>query len=421
MVRATNRTGKLLIGTLALVIGWGTAASYASAADSGFIGRMTKQYTEFEAKHQQAYNRYYRTEKGLYDTYHRQMTAVYDKMLKQARDDLNAMTATLRSDIASLKRSYDENSDAFREYERTADKDRAGDPMDQYEDAMDPDNAGGPMDRFEDSLDPDSAGDATDLYADELDPDSAGSAMDEYADEVDPDSAGSVMDEFEDESSVNSSGSVMDRYEDGELTLKEAEKQMAQALAKAEAGMDKRIEETKRAVQNRKNQSLKDIRDAWLNARNSILSQREAAIAAASAAREKLTGTAISFPPLVLDDWITVVVNGDYMIFEQPPKVIDGTTLVPMRAIFEKLGASVVWRASDRTITAKKGKTAIWLQLGNANAKVGTVARKLEAAPRTVNGSTMVPLRFVSEALGAGVKWDDQLLTITITSSASAS
>lgn len=421
MVRATNRTGKLLIGTLALAIGWGTAASYASAADSGFIGRMTKQYAEFEAKHQQAYNRYYRTEKGLYDTYHRQMTAVYDKMLKQARDDLNAMTATFQSDIASLKRSYDVNSDAFREYERATDKDRAGDPMDLYEDAMDPDKAGGPMDRFEDSLDPDSAGDATDEYADELDPDSAGSAMDEYADEVDPDSAGSVMDEFADESSVNSSGSVMDRYEDGELTLKEAEKLMAQALAKAEAGMDKRIEETKRAVQIRKNQSLKDIRDAWLNARNSILSQREAAIAAASSAREKLTSTGISFPLLVLDDWMTVVVNGDYMIFEQPPTVVDGTTLVPMRAIFEKLGASVVWRASDRTITAKKGKTTIWLQLGNANAKVGAVARKLEAAPRTVNGSTMVPLRFVSEALGAGVKWDDRLMTITITSSASAS
>jgi len=87
-------------------------------------------------------------------------------------------------------------------------------------------------------------------------------------------------------------------------------------------------------VQNRKNQSLKDIRDAWLNARNSILSQREAAIAAASSAREKLTGTGISFPPLELDDWITVVVNGDYMIFEQPPTVVDGTTLVPMRAIF---------------------------------------------------------------------------------------
>lgn len=407
---------KVWIASIAFALSFGAAIPCATAADADFIARMTGQYDAFEQKHRETYNRYLQEERKLYDTYHAQMTAVYDKLLRLAQEDLNNMTSVLENDIRKLKQSYDDNIDAFRAYERAADKDSAGEPMDLYEDAMDPNQAGSPMDLFEDSLNPDSAGEATDLYDDELDPNSAGSALDLYEDDVNPISAGGVMDVFEDVSSVHSAGSVMDRYEDGDLSLAEAEKLMAEALAKAEADMGKRIEETKKAVQARKNESLRDIRDAWLNAKNSILQQREKAIAEASSAREKLTGTGIQFEPLVPDDWITVVVDGDFMIFEQPPAVVSGNTLVPMRAIFEKLGATVVWKAADRSIAAKKGETSIWLQLDNANAKIGGSAAKLDAAPRTMNGSTMVPLRFVSEALGAKVDWDETLKTIAIAS-----
>ncbi len=279
--------------------------------------------------------------------------------------------------------------------------------MDLYEDTMDPNDAGSPMDLFEDSLNPDSAGDAADLYDDTLNPDSAGSAMDLYDDEVNPDSAGSVMDRFDDESSIHSAGSIMDRYDDGDLPKAEAEKLMAEALVQAEADMNKRISDTQRSVQNRKNESLRDIRDAWLNVKHAILQQRERTIAEVSAARERLTGTGIDFKPLILDDWITVVVDGDYLIFEQPPVIVNGNTLVPMRAIFEKLGAEVLWNAGDQSVTANKGATSVWLQIDNSSAKIKGQDQTLEAAPRIVNGNTLVPLRFVSEALGANVHWDD--------------
>lgn len=411
-----STANKLLIGSLAFSLSFGLTSEYASAADTSFINRMSEQYVAFEKKHRDTYNSYLRDERHLYDTYRNQMTSVFQKLLQHARADLDEMTSILGNDIQQLKQSYNENSDAFRDYVRTTDKDRAGDPMDLYEDTMDPDNAGGPMDLFEDSLDPDSAGDAMDLYGDTLDPDSAGDAMDLYEDDVNPDSAGGIMDLIGDESSIDSAGSIMDRYEDGDITKDEAEKRMAGALAKAEADMSKRIGDTRKAVQKRKNGSLQAIRDAWLNVKNAIMQQREKTIAEVSEARKKLTGTGIEFKPLILEDWITVVVDGDYMIFEQPPVVISGSTLVPMRAIFEKLGAEVLWKASNKSVTAKKGGTSIWLQIDNGTAKIKNKDQALEAAPRMLNGSTMVPLRFVSEALGAKVRWDDKLKTITITS-----
>ncbi|MEF3303301.1 stalk domain-containing protein [Paenibacillus sp. GYB003] len=415
-MNGTKTTWRLLVGSIVVSIGVGSASGYASAADTAFINRMADQYTSFHDKHRNLYNQYVQEETHQYDTYRSQMTSVYDELLRLARADLADMTAQLENDLRQLKLTYKENSDAYRSYARAADKDRASEPMDLYEDTMDPDNAGSPMDMFEDQLDPDSAGDAMDLYADALDPDMAGSIIDLYEDDVDPDSAGNVMDVFEDESSIHSAGSIMDRYEDGGLTKEEAEKRMAEALAKAEADMNKRIADTERALQARKNESLRDIRDAWLNAKNSILQQREKTIADLSAARKELTGTGIAFKPLVLNDWITVVVDGDYMIFEQPPVIVNGNTLVPLRAIFEKLGAEVLWNDTDKSVTASKGSATVWLQIDNAAAKIKGKDQSLEVAPTMMNGSTMVPLRFVSEALGANVQWDDSRKTVTISS-----
>lgn len=414
-MKRTSTTFKLLLGSLAITLSFGSVPRHASAADTAFINQMSDQYHAFEKKHRDIYKAYLQNERHLYDTYHGQMTSVYNELMRVAHADLDGMTSILENDIQQLKKSYKESSNAFRDYVRTTDKNRAGGPMDLYEDTMDPNDAGSPMDLFEDSLNPDSAGDAADLYDDTLNPDSAGSAMDLYDDEVNPDSAGSVMDRFDDESSIHSAGSIMDRYDDGDLPKAEAEKLMAEALVQAEADMNKRISDTQRSVQNRKNESLRDIRDAWLNVKHAILQQRERTVAEVSAARERLTGTGIDFKPLILDDWITVVVDGDYLIFEQPPVIVNGNTLVPMRAIFEKLGAEVLWNAGDQSVTANKGATSVWLQIDNSSAKIKGQDQTLEAAPRIVNGNTMVPLRFVSEALGANVHWDDNKKTITIT------
>ncbi len=109
-----------------------------------------------------------------------------------------------------------------------------------------------------------------------------------------------------------------------------------------------------------------------------------------------------------------VMLNGQPLATSVAPRIISGVTLVPMRDIFEALGATVVYVPATREIRARKDDTKIWLQIGNPTARVGETTQTLAEAPRVVTGSTLVPLRFVSEALGANVGWDNATRVVSI-------
>ena len=111
---------------------------------------------------------------------------------------------------------------------------------------------------------------------------------------------------------------------------------------------------------------------------------------------------------------ISVILNGNELSFDQPPYIENGTTMVPMRAIFEALGASVDYDAETKTITANKGSTIIELTTGASTAKVNGREKTLASPVANKNGTTMVPLRLVSEALGAEVSWDGESKVVTI-------
>lgn len=114
-----------------------------------------------------------------------------------------------------------------------------------------------------------------------------------------------------------------------------------------------------------------------------------------------------------------VILDGKELAFDVPPVIENGRTLVPMRAIFEALGAQLYWDNDTQTASAFKGKIAVAVQVGNNYANKNNSPVKLDVAPKIVNERTLIPLRFVSEALGCDVKWDEETMTITITSSAS--
>ena len=113
---------------------------------------------------------------------------------------------------------------------------------------------------------------------------------------------------------------------------------------------------------------------------------------------------------------IDVKINGAIQLYEQMPVMIDNRVLVPMRAIFESLGANVSWDNSTNTVMAKKGDTVVSLTIGNEKANVNGNDVELDVAPTLVNDRTMVPVRFVSETLGADVSWDDSTNTVIIES-----
>lgn len=113
----------------------------------------------------------------------------------------------------------------------------------------------------------------------------------------------------------------------------------------------------------------------------------------------------------------TVMLNGKMLAFDVPPLIENGRTLVPLRRIFESLGALVGWDNTTQTVTATKGNIQIKLQIGGQSAFKNGAAVRLDVPAKIIGGRTLVPLRFVSESLGAQVGWDNSTRTISINNS----
>lgn len=108
-------------------------------------------------------------------------------------------------------------------------------------------------------------------------------------------------------------------------------------------------------------------------------------------------------------------VNDTVTKLDVPAQIINDRTMVPLRAIFEALDATVEWDAATRTITGKKGDTTVVLVVDNTEMKVNDAVKTLDTPAQIVNDRTLVPARAISEALGADVQWDDATRTVVIT------
>ncbi|MCH5209874.1 MAG: copper amine oxidase N-terminal domain-containing protein [Oscillospiraceae bacterium] len=112
---------------------------------------------------------------------------------------------------------------------------------------------------------------------------------------------------------------------------------------------------------------------------------------------------------------IDVNVNNTRMSFDVEPCIMNERTMVPMRAIFEVLGANIDWNGDTQTVTATRGSDKISLTIGSTVMTVNGTKKTLDSAPVMVDNRTLVPVRAISEALGSNVSWDDALKTVNIT------
>ncbi|HKU66657.1 MAG TPA: stalk domain-containing protein [Candidatus Baltobacteraceae bacterium] len=112
---------------------------------------------------------------------------------------------------------------------------------------------------------------------------------------------------------------------------------------------------------------------------------------------------------------VTVTVNGQVMSFDQPPVMRNNRVFVPMRAIFERLGSSVVY--ANGNINSQGHGRSVHLVIGSTHASVNGSPITMDVAPFTIAGRTEVPLRFVAQALGANVDWNANAQTVAITMS----
>lgn len=123
-----------------------------------------------------------------------------------------------------------------------------------------------------------------------------------------------------------------------------------------------------------------------------------------------------------------VIVNSRQIAFaDQNPVIVDDRTLVPARGVFEAMGASVEWWNEERMVVVRSAdnKTRVDITIDDPIMKVHTFTSlttadtkevTLDVAPQIMNDRTMIPLRAISEALGADVKWDENSYTVTILS-----
>lgn len=114
------------------------------------------------------------------------------------------------------------------------------------------------------------------------------------------------------------------------------------------------------------------------------------------------------------DNAIKVILNGKTIKSDVEPRIINGRTVVPLRAIFEALGAQVEWNDKIKTVIARKNSDVIAIKVGSTTAFLNSKAIELDVPATISDGRTLVPIRFVSESFGYDVKWNDASRTVSI-------
>lgn len=111
---------------------------------------------------------------------------------------------------------------------------------------------------------------------------------------------------------------------------------------------------------------------------------------------------------------ISLDINGEPISTDVSPQIIDGRTMVPVRSIFEAVGATVVWDAETKTIVGTKGNTTVIMTINSTTETINGEEYGMDTSPLIVDGRTLAPAKYVAEAFGYTVNWDADTKTVSI-------
>jgi peptidylprolyl isomerase len=117
------------------------------------------------------------------------------------------------------------------------------------------------------------------------------------------------------------------------------------------------------------------------------------------------------------DSQVSLVVNGQTIQCSQPPQIINGRTLVPLRDLDDALGAQTTWDANTQQVTVSTTVYNIAMTIGSTTLTVNGQAQTMDVAPVIIGGRTFLPARYVAEALGYQVAWDATSQAVVISNS----
>lgn len=112
---------------------------------------------------------------------------------------------------------------------------------------------------------------------------------------------------------------------------------------------------------------------------------------------------------------ISIVLNGNTLVFTgAQPQMVNNSVLVPARGVFQSMGFQAEWNDATKTSTLKKDGFTIVSKLGASYFTVNGNQKPLDVQVQIIDGTLMLPLRAISEATGAQVNWDANTSTVTI-------
>ncbi|MPM02796.1 hypothetical protein SDC9_49051 [bioreactor metagenome] len=119
------------------------------------------------------------------------------------------------------------------------------------------------------------------------------------------------------------------------------------------------------------------------------------------------------------EDSVTVYVDNEKVDFDVNPFIEGGRTLVPLRGVFEKLGARVDWNKQIQEVVIKDDNNEIQMLLNKNKVMVNGEIKTIDVSTMMINSRTFAPLRFISENLGHDVRWDGSTNSVYITKNTS--
>lgn len=125
------------------------------------------------------------------------------------------------------------------------------------------------------------------------------------------------------------------------------------------------------------------------------------------------------YSPVQAAPAIKLVIDGKAIASDMAPTIINGRTMVPIRVVSEKLGATVTWNEQNKTVNIVKNGRSVLLRVGSRLTDYieGEASYNLsDVAPQIVNSRTLVPLRLIGNALGVYVQWDNNTRTVRVDS-----
>ena len=121
------------------------------------------------------------------------------------------------------------------------------------------------------------------------------------------------------------------------------------------------------------------------------------------------------------DDDISVILNGEKVVFnDAQPMIYEERTLIPVRAVFEKGGWNVDWDSENKMAIIGNDKKVVFITINDSSMQLYDIDTdtqeviSLDVSAMIIDGSTMIPLRAVCEAMGSSVEWEGSTRTVYI-------